>query len=202
MEVQQAEFEISYIKKMMEDSRRSLGESGIGYIMWGVLVVIGIVFNYLRIIDATQINPLYVWIIVIGLGWVVTIWGMKKAKKQHNPRTMLGRVLSSVWIAAGISMTLIGFTGTMSGSIGGYSVLPLMSIVLGIAYFVSGTVYSEKWIKLIGFGWWAAASGFFYWKNVNSLLVFAFLMVVFQIVPGIYFYIKWRKQYSNKESAL
>jgi hypothetical protein len=198
MEVQQAEFEITYIKKLMEDSRRSLGESGIGYILWGVLVVIGMIFNYLRIIDATQINPLYVWIGVVAIGWIITITQMKRGKIKSSSRPLLGRILGAVWLAAGIAMTLIGFPATMSGTIGGYAILPMICTILGMAYFVSGFIYGEKWIKLIGLGWWAAASGFFFWKNVNSLLVFAFLMILFQIVPGIYFYTKWRKEYSQK----
>lgn len=201
MEVQQVEFEISYIKQMMEGSRKSLVESGIGYILWGVLVVIGLVFNYLRIIDVTQINPLYVWLGVVGIGWIVTLIGIKRQKIKRHQRSALGRILGAVWLAAGLAMTLIGFPATMSGTIGGFAILPLISTVLGMAYYVSGTIYGEKWIKLIGLGWFATASGFFFWKSVDTLLVFAFLMIIFQIVPGIYFYTKWRKQYPNKESA-
>lgn len=196
MEVQQAEFEINYIKRLMEESRRSLAENGIGYIIWGVLVVIGIMFNYLRITDVTHINPLYVWMGVVGIGWAITIYWLKKEKRSPGSKSVLNKILGSVWFAAGIAMTLIGFPATMSGTIGGYGVLPLISTVLGIAYYVSGTIYGEKWIKLVGLGWWAAAALFMYWKNVNSLLVFAGLMILFQVVPGLYFYKKW-KEYST-----
>ncbi|HLT24402.1 MAG TPA: hypothetical protein VK004_04690 [Ignavibacteria bacterium] len=201
MEVQQAEFEINYIKKLMEESRRSLAENGIGYILWGVLVVIGIVFNYLRITDVTQISPLYVWIAVVGTGWAVTFYWLKKEKKMPGSKSVLNRILGSVWVAAGIGMTLIGFPGTLSNTLPGYSILPMMCLVLGIAYYVSGAVYGEKWIKLIGLGWWAAAALFMFWKNVNSLLIFAALMILFQVIPGIYFYKKW-KEYKVNEGGV
>jgi hypothetical protein len=197
MEAQQAEFEINYIKKLMEDSRRSLAENGIGYIIWGVLVVIGISFNYLRLLDYTSINPMYVWIGVIGLGWTVTIISIRKEKKTIKARTMADKVLGAVWFSAGISMTMIGFPGTISGMVSGYAILPLISIILGIAYFVSGTVYGEKWIQFIGFGWWITAIIFLYWRSIHSLAIFAVLMILFQVMPGIYFYKKWKEYKAN-----
>lgn len=201
MEVQKAEFEITYIKGLMEESRRSLAENGIGYIIWGVLVVIGITFNYLRLMDVTSINPTYVWIAVIGLGWVITIIGIRKEKKTIKARTMGDKVLGAVWFSAGLSMTMVGFPGTLSGMISGYAILPLMSMILGIAYFVSGTVYGEKWIRYIGLGWWITAVVFLYWKSIHSLAIFALLMILLQVIPGIYFYKKW-KEYKVKEGGV
>lgn len=199
MEVQQAEFEISYIKKLMEESRRSLAENGTGYIFWGVLVVIGIVFNYLYIVEAVTIKPLFVWAGVVGIGWAVTFWGVKKSLTCPGNRTLLNKILGTVWFSAGVAMTLIGFAGTMSGTLGGYAVLPTICLVLGIAYYVSGTIYGEKWIRFIGLGWWLAATGLFFWRNINSLLIFAGLMIVFQIIPGLYFYKKWKESSANKK---
>ncbi len=201
MEVQKAEYELTYIKGLMEESRRSLAENGIGYILWGILVVIGIMFNYLRLMDITSINPTYVWIAVVGLGWIITIVGISKEKKTFKARTISDKVLGAVWFSAGLSMTMVGFAGTMSGTISGYGILPLMSVILGIAYFVSGTVYGEKWIRFIGFGWWITSAVFMYWKSIHSLAIFAGLMVLFQIIPGLYFYNKWRKQYNGKQEV-
>lgn len=201
MEVQKAEFEISYIKQLMEDSRRSLAENGMGYIIWGVLIVIGILFNYLRIIDVIEINTLYTWIAVIGLGWIITIFSVKKDRKTVKVSSLGYEVLGGIWASAGVIMTAIGFLGTMTKTIGGYAILPMMSCVLAMAFFVSGIVYKEKFIRLAGVGWFLAAVVFFLWHSVHTLLVFAILMVLFQVVPGIYFYKKWIKQYSNKESV-
>ena len=200
MEIQQAELEISYIKKLMRDSRRTHTEAGWGYIMWGVLVVIGIMYNYLRIIGWGPVPSVYVWIAVITIGWIITFFSAIKRTKSSPAYTMADKILGNIWLAAGVGMTLVGFVGTMSGAIGGYAILPMMGIILGMAYFVSGNIYRERWIKFIGIGWWLMAIVFFMWKDISTLPIFAFLIIIFQIVPGFYFYKKWRKELSQNQN--
>lgn len=196
--------EILFIKRIMEDSRRSMAENGIGYIIWGILVVIGIIFNYLRLIDVSDINPLYTWIVVIGAGWIITFISIKKERKETQASSLGNQVLGGVWLSAGLIMTTIGFLGSISKTIPGFGIIPLMCCVLAIAFYVSGIVYKENLIKLSGLGWWLAAITFFLWHSVHSLLVFAILMLLLQVLPGLYFYKKWKQEYLvlNKEQEI
>lgn len=189
--------EILYIKKVMEDSRRAMAENGIGYITWGVLVVIGIIFNYLRLINVSDINPLFTWIAVIGAGWIITFISIKKERKTIQASSLGNQVLGGIWLSAGLVMTTIGFIGSASKIIPGFGIIPLMCCILAIAFYVSGIVYKENLIKLSGLGWWLAAITFFLWHSVHSLLLFAILMLILQVLPGLYFYKKWKQEYSS-----
>jgi hypothetical protein len=73
-----------------------------------------------------------------------------------------------------------------------------MSVILGVAYFTSGKIYETKWMYLIGAGWWTGAIVLFYWHSIHTLALFGLMMILFQVVPGIYFYKKWKKLYSSK----
>lgn len=91
-------------------------------------------------------------------------------------------------------MTLIGFLGMYSGALKAWGISPMMSSVLGIAYFISGIVYGDSWIKYLSLGWWGGAVVMFLLPSLHILLVFAAMMILFQIVPGIIFYIKWKNE--------
>jgi hypothetical protein len=195
MEKQQAELEINMIKKIMEDSRKIVIEDGIGYIVWGLLVFVGMISSYFAVLTKQYNYTIWIWVILISGGWAYTIisYFLKDSKKKAS--TLAGKILGGLWISTGISMTLIGFVGPLSHSIGGYTVTPLISIMLGIAYFVSGIVYGQGWIRNLAAGWWAGAVVMFFWPGLQMFLIFAAMMALLQIIPGIILYLKFKKEY-------
>lgn len=195
MEKQQAELEISAIKQIMEDSRKIVATDGRAYIIWGILVVIGILGTYMLIHQTLFGYIGWLWITAIGLGWIYTFISNLRKTAQNHVHTFAGKILGAVWVSCGIAMTLIGFAGTATGAIGGYTISPMMSIVLGVAYFVTGIVYGLPWVRNLSIGWWIGALVTFIWTGRNSLLVFALMMTAFQIIPGIILYSKFKKQY-------
>lgn len=201
MEKQQAELEINMIKKIMEDSRRIVIDDGAGYIVWGFLVIIALLSTYF-IVLAKQFNYIvWVWLILMGGGWIYTIFHYRKKETRAKVKTFAGKILGGVWISAGISMTLIGFVGSASGAIGGYAISPLISVILGIAYFTSGIIYMQNWIKYLSIGWWAGAVIMFLWPGVNSFLIFSAMMALLQVLPGIILYSKFKKEYRTNENG-
>jgi len=44
--VKQAEIELSFIKKVIEDSKKITVDNGMGFILWGILGVAGIILTY------------------------------------------------------------------------------------------------------------------------------------------------------------
>ena len=153
--------ELVFIRKVIEDSKRSVVENGIGYIFWGILVFIGLILVYLGIVFHLPTNSAWIWVVLIGFGWSYTIIANIKKHRKKPVKTFAGQILMSVWISAGLSMTIIGFIATSSGMINGLALSPLMSTVLGAAYFISGTVYDSKWVKLLAFGWWCGGIAMF-----------------------------------------
>jgi hypothetical protein len=116
MEKQQAELEINMIKKIMDDSRKIVIDDGIGYIVWGVLVMIGHLATYYAIMEKMYNYIGWIWIILIGAGWVYSIVVNIRKEARRKVKTMAGKILGGVWISAGISMTVIGFAAGNRGS--------------------------------------------------------------------------------------
>jgi hypothetical protein len=195
MEKQQAELEINMIKQIMDDSKKIVVDDGKGYIIWGILIVIGLVGTYILIQSRLYEFIGWLWVASIGAGWVYTIFKHVISGHKKKVRTFAGKILGALWFSCGITMTLIGFVGTGTGSYGAYTISPLMAVVLGIAYFVTGIIYGQPWVRNLAAGWWLGAVATFIWSGMYSLLVFAGMMIVLQIIPGIILYSKFNKEY-------
>jgi len=89
-------------------------------------------------------------------------------------------------------MFMLGFIGTISGAYNPVYICSLISIVLGVAYFTSGSIQQIKWLKMLSFGWWAGSVFTFLFPSVHTLLIFAIMMFCFQIIPGVILYKKWK----------
>ncbi|MBX7044625.1 MAG: hypothetical protein K1X86_02210 [Ignavibacteria bacterium] len=188
------ESEILFIKKIMQDSRRSALDSGKYYILWGVLIGFACLVNYFLYKSGSEISPNYFWLSFIVTGWIVSIyWGYKDSRKRKN--TSLGKkVISAVWTACGISAIVITIAGQVSDSISGASICALITTIFGVGYFVAGAVYSDKMLVTLSFAWWAAASWMFFIKGIEVLLVYGLFLLLFQVIPGFVLNNKWKKE--------
>ncbi|MCK9425145.1 MAG: hypothetical protein M0Q21_03785 [Ignavibacteriaceae bacterium] len=186
--------ELVFIRKVIEDSKRSVAENGKGYILWGILVFLGLMSVYLGYVFKLPTNSPWVWVVLIGFGWIYTLASVFSKKHEKHVRTFAAKILNSVWLGTGVSMTIIGFIATSSGMINGLALSPLMSTVLGVAYFISGTVYDSKWVKLLALGWWCGGIAMFFIANIIQILIMALMMLGLQVIPGFIFYFSSKKE--------
>jgi hypothetical protein len=178
--------ELAFIKNIIKESRKSYALSGKPYIFWGILIVVGLFLEYFRGIDIIDFDYMFfVWIFLIGIGWGYAYYESKKHKRESKTISLAGKILGGVWLACGVSMTIFGFLGTISGAIKGVYVSPVLSLVLAIAYFVTGVVYDYKWQRNLSVGWWAGAIFMFFFPGEHTILIMALMMIGLQIVPGI-----------------
>ncbi len=148
--------------------------------------MIGLLLEFFKDTDILKIDYMYfVWIGLIAIGWGYAYFESRKHKRIKSTTSLTGKILGGVWLACGISMTILGFIGTISGAIRGVYVSPVLCLVLAIAYFVTGVVYDYKWQRNLSIGWWAGAIVMFFYPGAYSTLIMALMMIAFQIAPGI-----------------
>jgi hypothetical protein len=196
-ETKQAEAEISLIKKIMDDSRKAAVANGKHYILWGSVVTAALLANYIMVLLGVSVQ-------YQGMMWFVlmistAIAGGILEKREHKKRrvqTFAGKLLGTLWFASGVSMFMLGFIGTASGAYNPIFICPLISIVLGVSYFTSGAIQQIKWLQYLALGWWAGSVFTFMFPSKHTLLIFAAMILLFQLVPGIILYRKWKKEIS------
>lgn len=190
--------ELLFIKKVIQDSRKIVVDNGVGYILWGILIVIGMTAGYIKFLLNLQFNFTWAWVVIISVGWVITFFTFYK-KKERKAKTFAGRIIGCLWFSSGISMTLVGFGGYYTGAIRGEVVSAVIAIILGSAYYLSSVIYEWKWFKLIGLLWWAGGFLIFLMRGVEQILIMIVLMIFGQIFPGIILYRKSKKQLSEEK---
>jgi hypothetical protein len=193
MDTKQAELELTLIKQMMADSRRVVADNGWHYIFWGVVVTSALIANYIMALQNVSMNTLgMMWFIaMISSAIIEGIVGRRREVKS-KVKTFAGKLLGSLWTASGLSMFMLGFVGTLTGAYNPIYICSLISIVLGVAYYTSGAIQQIKWLQWLSLGWWAGAVFTFIYPSIHTLLIFAIMMVCFQVIPGIILYKKWK----------
>lgn len=185
---QQVYEDLKYIKQIIDDSRSIIIDNGIEYIVWGILVILGLLSTYIEIIKHGEQYNTLVWIVLVSFGWGYSIYQAIKRKKSDNKITFAGKIVNSVWITAGINMTILGFAGTYSGAIKPVFISPVFATILGMAYYISSMMYDIKILKILAPMWWAGSIFLFLFPGIHTILVMAGLMLFLQVVPGIIIY--------------
>src|ERR1700733_5266824 len=188
-EVTAADAELQYIRKIIGDSRPSFVEDGTPYIIWGIIVAIGMGIPYLSALLDRDLYSGYIWLVLVLIGWGSIIYYVMQKKKQPvRARSFVDRIQGSIWGACGGTLGLavllivtFQHTGDMP------SIHPLYtcfvsSLILGIAYFLSGIANDLNWLRNVGFAWWAGAVVMYVWPTMHVLGIYAGMIILFQVV--------------------
>jgi hypothetical protein len=188
-----AQDELAYIKKVMQDSRQSIIDNGKYYLLWGILIGIASMVNYVVVKYTIPLSTGWVWANAVFAGWGFSIyWGWRDSKKQKS-ETLAGKLLGSVWIGMGITGFVLSIAGSISGTISYWSFCPLFAGLLGYGNFMAGTIHNSRMMMIMGFGWWAGAVWMFFIKSIEVLAVYSIFLLLFSILPGIILYSRWKK---------
>lgn len=195
MDTKQAELELSLIKQMMIDSRQVVIDNGWHYIFWGVVVTVALIANYLMALNHIAMKYAGMMWLVMMVGAAITASIVeRRVDKKRKVKTFAGKLLSALWTSSGVAMFMFGFVGTMSGAYNSVYICSLIATVLGVSYFTSGAIQQIKWFQMLSLGWWAGAIITFVFPSVHTLLIFAVMMLFFQITPGVVLYRKWKTE--------
>lgn len=189
--------ELAFIKKMMLDSQKLVIDNGMGYIIWGILITVGMLGGYVQHLLKLNFNYIWVWAVIIPIGWVFTYF--KYYRKKEKIDTFAGRIIGRLWFSVGLCMTIIGFAGYFSGALPGECIAPIQAIIVGAGYYIASIPYNLNWYRYIGAGWWIGGMVMFWVQDMNQLLIMSALMILGQILPGIICYRNYKAQYSEKQ---
>jgi hypothetical protein len=199
METYTAEEELSFIRKVMEDSRNSYIDDGKPKLVWGIIVALGMLYTYMQALSNSDLYVGWVWLGISAFGWGYIFWVDKQRDKNDRVRSQTGKIIGAIWGACGFSIALVVILafGTRYFSINlimhPLALCPITAIIVGIAYFLDGTIRLVPWVRNLAYVWWASAVFMFFWPTVHVLLIYAIMIIAFQFIPGIVLYQRSKK---------
>jgi len=177
-----AEESLEIIQSMIALSREKLQQTGFHFILWGILVSVASILQYLCVSQNWSLFPHYwVWPVITIMGSITTFLYEYRRAKSGYTKTKFGRIYGFLWL--GFAVTLI--TTIVLSVANDLQPVPFILSITGLAVFVSGIIYNFIPLILGAFVFWGAAVGCLFFTPLDQLLLNAGALVVGYIIPGI-----------------
>ena len=184
MNVKQAQEELSYIKEMLEKTKKNTAESAVYFIVWGLVIIFAILVSY-ALVSRELYQYIWVnWLSAVALGVICTIYINRKIDAKTTVRTYAQNSISYLWGGCGFGFILVSFVLPMFDVIS-YSTIPiLVSLIAGIGVFVSGGIYQYNLFKFCGVLWWIGSIVLIFIPDYYRNFFVIFLLLVGYLMPG------------------
>jgi hypothetical protein len=160
---------LKLIENMMAEGRRTTERWGWVFVLWGVAYYVAIFWTSLGHFAAA-------WPVTMTVGWVLTVV-IALRKASTRPKTTMGRAVSSIWIAMGISMFVLFPALSFSGRINEYIMVSVAAAMMGMANAASA-ILLRWWLQFAcAVIWWATAA--FACFGRSQQVATAFLVAIF-----------------------
>jgi hypothetical protein len=173
---------LSLIETMIAEGRRTTMSWGWIFVFWGVAYYIAIVWT------AFYHWP-FAWLVTMMSAWVLCsaiIWSKKKNQPQRRPGTTIGRAISSIWFAMGVSMVLLFPALGFSGHFNWHIFAAIVAAMLGLVNGASGLLLRWKAQIASAIVWWTATVAACFGSDDQCTIVFVVAIFFCQIVFGVY----------------
>jgi hypothetical protein len=182
------------IYAMIASTRNTIGENYLYFILWGYLVGLACISEYILIRVVQYERHYMVWPVLMGLGMAMSGILTLRRQKASTHRTFIGNIMNYLWGGWVVSLLILMYFATRLQN---YSlILPLTMVMYGMGIFISGGVISYRPLIIGGIiSWIAALVAYFQPYNVQLLLTTATVIVSY-IIPGHMLRIESKKQQS------
>jgi len=176
--INSTEESLSIIRQMIHQTRGNMKSDGFHLILWGWVALLGNLGHYALWTFTDYPHPYIVWLIAFP-AWGVSFWHGHRQEEKTKVVNYSDRLIMWTWIAFGISLILIIFSGKFGPAI------PSLTLILaGMATFVTGCITRYKPVIYGGSMFWIFAAIALAVSPANSLLVSAVAILVGYLIPG------------------
>ena len=181
---------LALIEGMIAEGRRDTANWAWCCVLWGAAFYIAMAWA------AWGARGALSWPVTMMAASAITVF-LASRKTRNNPPTTLGRAVSSVWIAVGISMfvllSALGWRGLLEQQI----FMGILSAMLGAANAASSMILKWKTQFACTLVWWTACAICVLGTGVQATIALVATIFLCQIVFGIYAMI--RESRSHRE---
>jgi len=181
-EEQELKDRLSLIESMIAEGRRTTGTWAWTFVLWGLAYYVAIAWTaYNQWPNAWLVTMTGAWL----LCWAI-IRRQQKNQTERKPGTTIGRAILSIWIAMGVSLSLLLPALGFSGRFNQHVFVAVFAAMMGFANGASGMIIRWKAQIATAIVWWAATVAACFGSDDQCTAVFLVAIFLCQIVFGIY----------------
>lgn len=188
----QARADIAAIRAALDQGRAYATARSPDMMVWGCLIAAGYLGTWASVTGNLPIEPNWLWLGILAVGWPVYIVLRLSGRKPDTPRPAI-MALRMTWLGIGIALTVTSLIGNFGRHLGMGWFDPFGAAMLGAGFFASATLCGLPWLRWVALAWWVGEIGTFWLLgNVMSLPFSAALYLLLFAGPGLVLYLRPR----------
>jgi len=196
MDKKDLEQRIIMIQELMEESTRKVMSGGYYFILFSLFSIIGTVVSYIMVHFNLEDSVFLFWLIYWPVISVLTIFFSRGKAVQGEKKNILSSLTGIVWMALVVVWGVVLVSSYIIMKKWSFSFsFSLLSYLLGFGFFFNGfTIKHGLILKILAFIWVMAGFSLLLVRNEYTIpLFFAGYQFLFQFIPGIIIYNKYKK---------
>ncbi|MEO6836753.1 MAG: hypothetical protein ABI185_00090 [Ginsengibacter sp.] len=169
------------ITSMINKAKDRVSETGTLYLLWGWLILICCIVQFIGFHFFNYINSYYIWFST----WILVIYQffyLGKRKNVNKVKSYTGEINGFVWLVFFICMMLVIFIGSYLKK---YEIInPVLLVLYGMPTFLSGIILKFKPLIIGGICCWALSVLSVFIPGDYQLLLTAAAVIAAWIIPG------------------
>jgi len=167
------------IQQMIQATKTRISEDGFMYLLWGWLVLIASLTQFVLIQMQSNYNGL-AWLLM-PVGAVISVVYSRRQSKSQTVRTYVDEFMGYLWGAFGASLFIVLAS---TAKLGLASTYPMVLVLYGIATFVSGGVLKFRPLMFGGVACWVLSIVSMFLPFEFQLLALAAAVLIAYVIPG------------------
>lgn len=173
---------LQLIESMINKAKNKFNESGTLYLVWGVVILLCSLVQFVGVYFYSNQNIFYVWF----LSWGVLIYQfvfLAKKKKSRKVKTYADEILGFVWICFVICLFVLMLILQITR---GYEMInPILLVLYAMPTFLSGCILKVKALLYGGIACWLLALSTLFIPPTFHILLVSVAVIVAWIIPGL-----------------
>jgi hypothetical protein len=187
---------LELMEAMIAEGRRSTNRCGWIFVVWGVVDIAGMAWEWFR--------PSYwIWPTVLTVGFV--LFFLIRATQKQDPLRCAnseGRTIGAIWSMMGLAAVLYVGTGIFRHLAWQYSFIAGIFMLIGLAHAISAMVLRWRVQGLVAALWWAGGIAMFFAHGDKQIfVVFPLEMFFGMVLFGLYGMMLDRRDRSGLKGA-
>ncbi|HYJ38744.1 MAG TPA: hypothetical protein VEV87_09010 [Chitinophagaceae bacterium] len=184
---------LAVIQSMIETAKNQFSENGHLYLLWGWLVFICSIGQFILLTVFKYEYHYMVWMLT-WLAFIYQTFYLIKEKKKEKVRTYTDSIIGFVWLVFVVMMFLFGFLfGRELGDNYYTMISPGFLALYGMPTFLSGVILRFRPLIVGGVGCWILSILSLFIPYEFQLLLLSVAMIIAWIIPGYQLRAKYKK---------
>jgi FtsH-binding integral membrane protein len=175
---------LQVIYQMIEKAKNQFSENGHLYLLWGWLVFICSIAQFILMKFVKYEQHYIVWLLTWG-AFIYQVVYLRKKNRQRRAKSYADTITAYIWISFFILLMLTGFAMGKTGETNYYKLYaPVFLAIYGVPTFLSGVFLRFRPLVSGGIGCWLLSILAHFIPYDFQLLLLSAAMIIAWVIPG------------------